>query len=385
LIVAAGQGFPRILLERPAPERRRYFRDYTIAHPHLVEVYQQLRDELATIDSGSLIFVCGPSGIGKTTLLGRIEQKFLEEMRSELEQDPCRLPLVTVEALSPETGNFNWKDFYRRLLAKLGEPCIDKKIVPDLQRNDRQDHRHIAVHRKAGIAELRHAAEQALKYRRPVAVCIDEAQHLAKMASGRRLQDQLDCIKSLANLTGVPIVLCGHYELLAFRNLSAQLSRRSADIHFRRYRADEKSELSIFKNVVWSFGRHLPVSEEPDLVEWWDYLYERSLGCVGVLKLWLSKALSASLNDGGRKLTLQHLNKTAPSVSRCEKMLSDLRDGESLLAELPETRHQLRLRLGLDTAAYGATAEAEREKAITPRPKRLPGQRRPRRDPVGAE
>jgi len=382
--VATGGGFPRILLERSALERRRYFRDYTIAHPRLAEVYQQLRDELTTVDQGSLIFVCGPTGIGKTTLLRRVEQKLLKEMRPELEQDPCRLPLVMIEALSPETGNFNWKDFYRRLLVKLDEPCIDKKIVPNLQRNERQDYRYIAVHSKAGVAELRHAVEQALKYRRPVAVCIDEAQHLARMASGRKLQDQLDCIKSLANLTEVPIVLCGHYELLVFRNLSAQLSRRSIDIHFRRYRPDNEVELRIFKNVVWSFGRHLPLDEEPDLVKQWDYLYERSLGCVGVLKPWLLKGLSAALKDGGRKLTLQHLNKTAPSVSRCEKMLSDLRDGENLLAELPEARHQLRIQLGLETMPPRSPAEIKDEsKATVPKPKRLPGRRLPRRDPVG--
>jgi len=383
LIVATGGGFPRILLERSALERRRYFRDYTIAHPHLAEVYQRLHDELATVEQGSLIFVCGPSGIGKTTLLRRIEQKFIKEMKPELGQDPCRLPLVMIEALSPETGNFNWKDFYRRLLVKLDEPCIDKKIIPSQQRNERQDYRHITVLRKAGVAELRHAVEQALKYRRPAAVCIDEAQHLARMASGRKLQDQLDCIKSLANVTGVPIVLCGHYELLVFRNLSAQLSRRSIDIHFRRYRADEKSELRIFKNVVWSFGRHLPLEEEPDLVEQWDYLYERSLGCVGVLKPWLLKGLSAALKDGGRKLTLQHLNKTALSVSRCKKMLLDLREGENLLAEPPEARHHLRLQLGLEKAPKRSSVEAEETKVITPKPKRLPGQRLPTRDPVG--
>jgi energy-coupling factor transporter ATP-binding protein EcfA2 len=382
--MAANQGFPRILLERSAPERRRYFQDYTIAHPHLADVYQQLRDELATVAPGSLIFVCGPSGIGKTTLLRRIEQKLLKEMKPELEQDPCRLPLVMIEALSPETGNFNWKDFYRRLLIKLDEPCIDKKVVPGLWRNEIEDSRYVGIHRKAGVAEFRHAVEQALKYRRPVAVCIDEAQHLARMASGRKLQDQLDCIKSLANLTGVPIVLCGHYELLVFRNLSAQLSRRSIDIHFRRYRADEKSELRIFKNVIWSFERHLPLGEEPDLVEQWDYLYERSLGCVGVLKLWLVKGLSAALKDGGRKLTLQHLNKTAPSVIRCEKMLSDLREGEDMLAEPLEARHQLRLQLGLEPAPNRSIAEVgEKSKATVAKPKRHPGQRHPTRDTVG--
>ncbi|MCI0392133.1 MAG: AAA family ATPase [Acidobacteria bacterium] len=379
--MAAKQGFPRTLLDQPALERRRYFRDYTIAHPHLAEVYRRLRDEMTAVDPGTLIFVCGPSGIGKTTLLHRVEQKLTEEMRVELEQDLNRVPIVTVEALSPETGNFNWKDFYRRLLIKLDEPGIHRKIIPYLQAAEYQDQKRLFIGGRTAGTVLRHSAEQVLKHRRPVALCIDEAQHLASITSGRKLQNQLDCIKSLSNVTGIPIVLCGHYELLIFRNLSAQLSRRSVDIHFRRYRADDKKELQAFKNVVWSFERHLPLEEEPDLVGQWDYLYERSLGCVGVLKLWLSKALAIALKDGGRRLSLEHLQKTALSISRCEKLLSDLREGESLLDEPKDAPHQLRVRLGLDSAP---THPKEVEKSATPRQKTLPGRRRPIRDPIGA-
>jgi len=102
-----------------------------------------------------------------------------------------------------------------------------------------------------------------------------------------------------------------------------------------------------------------------------------------VLKPWLLKGLSAALKDGGRELTLQHLNKTAPSVSRCKKMLADLREGENLLAEPPEARHQLRLQLGIETSPNQSSADAEETKEIAPKPKRLPGQRVPTRDPVG--
>ncbi|MGE0129312.1 MAG: AAA family ATPase [Blastocatellales bacterium] len=379
--MAANQRFPRSLLGQSAVERRRYFRDYTIAHPHLAEVYGRLRDEMTTVDPGTLIFVCGPSGIGKTTLLHRVEQKLTEEMRVELEQDLNRVPIVTVEALSPETGNFNWKDFYRRLLIKLDEPGIDRKIIPYLQAAEYRDQKRLFIGGRTAGTVLRHSAEQVLKHCRPVALCIDEAQHLASITSGRKLQNQLDCIKSLSNVTGIPIVLCGHYDLLVFRNLSAQLSRRSVDIHFRRYRADDKKELQAFKNVVWSFERHLPLEEQPDLVGQWDYLYERSLGCVGVLKLWLSKALAAAIKNGGQRLALQHLKGTALSISRCEKLLSDLREGEDLLSEPKDAPHQLRIRLGLDSAP---THPMEAGTSATPRQKRLPGQRRPSRDPIGA-
>jgi len=381
--MAERNGFPRHLLTQSATARRNYFRDCTIAHPHLTEIYRRLRTEMATADPGTLIFVYGPSGIGKTTLLQRVAQKVAEEMSAALAADVSRLPLVTVEALSPETGNFNWKDFYRRLLLKLDEPCLDRKLIPWLQTAEYDEQKQLLLGSRTAGTVYRYTAEQVLRHRRPVALCIDEAQHLANVTSGRRLQSQLDCIKSLSNLTGIPIVLCGHYELLAFRNLSAQLSRRSVDLHFRRYRADDEAERQAFKNVVWSFACHLPLEETPDLVAQWDYLYERSLGCVGVLKLWLAKALAAALEDGRERLTPRHLADTALSLSRCEKLLAELREGESLLHEAPEAAQQLRGRLGLSGGPLHPSGPDDAE-STPPGYKNLhPGKRRPRRDPIG--
>ncbi len=107
---------------------------------------------------------------------------------------------------------------------------------------------------------LRLALESALIHRRPAAFFIDEAQHLAKMKSGRKLQDQLDSIKSLASLTDTVHILVGTYELLPFRNLSAQLSRRSIDIHFPRYRAEQQRGLHRLSER----GLHLATSSASD-------------------------------------------------------------------------------------------------------------------------
>src|SRR5207249_10727352 len=147
---------------------------------------------------------------------------------------------------------------YQRALRSLEEPLIRHKIGPYGQDPP------TFTSRTSG-AELRYALEQALRFRRPAAVMIDEAQHLTKMASGRKLSDQLDSLKSLANLTGCVHVLIGTYGLLPCRNLSAQLSRRSIDIHFRRYRADDPKDVEAFQRVIFSFQRQLPLAEEPQL------------------------------------------------------------------------------------------------------------------------
>ena len=240
------------------------------------------------------MFVFGPTGVGKTTLRLKAEQILTAELHAELEQDRGRLAVVSVEAVAPESSSFSWRDHFKRLLLEMDEPLIEYKR--DLQAG------FVGIRAparpKPTTGEYRYGVEQALRFRRPAAVMIDEAQHLAKIASGRRLLDQLDVIKSLANRTQAVHVLFGTYDLLAFRNLNGQLSRRSLDVHFPRYRAECAADRRDFISVLRSFAQQLPLSDPPDLANDWEFLYERSIGCVGVLKQWLVRALSAALRRG---------------------------------------------------------------------------------------
>jgi hypothetical protein len=241
---------------------------------------------------------------------------------------------------------------------------------------------------KAAGLEYRHALEQALRFRRPSAVLLDEAQHLASVGSGRRLSDQLDVIKSIANCTGTAHVLLGTYSLLAFRNLSAQLSRRSVDIHFPRYRSDAPEDLKAFKTVLHSFELHLPLSEPPDLVSEWEYMYERSVGCVGALKEWLMRALAVVLRKGAHVMTLSDLESHALTVAQCDKMLAKALEGETRLLESSGERARLRTRLGLTVPAArhddASVHHGAREAEVLPprRERRTPGLRRPMRDAI---
>jgi hypothetical protein len=210
---------------------------------------------------------------------------------------------------------------------------------------------------------------------------VDEAQHLAKMGSGRKLADQLDVVKSLANRTKTVHVLFGTYELLAFRNLSAQLSRRSIDIHFPRYRLENPGDAQSFRTVLRSFEQQLPLGEPPDLVEDWEYFYERSIGCIGILKDWLMRALVSVSRRNNELLSRKDLELHAPSVAQCDKMLSEALEGESRLTESKEERNRLRARLGLYTSDMAQSALAGKSSAT----QRKPGQRRPTRDPIGTQ
>src|SRR2546425_1863837 len=385
------EGFPRALLQAPTSARLGYFRSYTIAHPRLKAVSDALWHTIQEPAGRALILVIGPTGVGKTALRLRMEQELQQRFLAAGASEPGRIPVVGLETVAPDSGNFSWKEDSRRALRALEEPLIDHKIDSTTPHRFRSHAGEFTVTHRGVNPELRQAMEQALRHRRPGAVLVDEAQHVTKMASGRRLADQLDCLKSLASVTGCVHVLIGTYELLPCRNLSAQLSRRSIDLHFQRYQVDNPDDVSAFQRVIFSFQRHLPLPQEPELWRDWEYYYTQSIGCVGLLKDWFTRALAEALAQGAPTLTRADLARHAWSLEQCEKMAQDALNGEAVLADQPEALERLRTLLGLEAAPRvdtGSPPSSPPLRQATPghehrTGRRRVGVRRPGRDAIG--
>ena len=117
---------------------------------------------------------------------------------------------------------------------------------------------------------LRRALEDALARHGVRAVILDEGQHLMHVASGAKLLDQLDWIKSMTNVTGVVHVLVGTYDLLDFRNLNGPAARRGHDIHFPRYRLQHEADRQAFQGVLHSLLGQIPLAmDTQDLMNHW--------------------------------------------------------------------------------------------------------------------
>jgi len=297
-------------------------------------------------------------------------------------QQPGRLPVVSVEAVAPENGSFNWKDHYSRLLHACHEPLVDAKVDYQIRGVRQNSAGQLVIGPGVVVAELRSAVEACLRARQPQAVLIDEAQHLKKMTSGRRLLDQMDTIKSLASTTNIVHVLLGTYELVSLTQLNGQLSRRSHEIHFPRYQFDDPEQRQMFIRVVYTFQRHLPLVQEPDLVGQGEYLYERCVGCVGVLKTWLTQALNAALANEARTLTRTILDRSALSIPRLVRMAREIVDGEAMLHERAAEAGNLRTLLGMEGGTAPPRQASPASGGKTPRQQTV-GKRAPVRDPVG--
>lgn len=365
------EAFPSELLTKPVGARQVYFEQQCfIEHPRLLSTLDAIVQAVCPVGmsegvrrEAAMVLVIGPSRVGKTTLIRMLEERLMSLCLARMQADPGFIPFASITSAGPERGRFDWPGYYRAVLRSLRDPFMD---LPRARIPNR---------------EVREAMEAALFHRKPLMVIVDEAHHLAAAASGSSLQNQLNHLKYFENLTGVSHVLVGTYEMRPFRHVNAQLACRSVDIHFSRYDATNAEDAQVFRSIVWALQRQLPVLEEPRLVEQWEFLYARSIGCVGLLKLHLNGALARALEENARTVTLTHLRKAAMAESRVKTALQNVLESEAELTEVDGADERLLTLLGLRSPASKKAPETRAEQKLPKKPR--PGNRTPQRDAIG--
>ena len=367
--------FPPELLAQPVGTRQEYFEQRClISHPRLQEALEAIIQAICPPGEGAsmrrpgtMVLVIGPSRVGKTTLIRLLEEQLLTRSRALMVSDSSFIPFASITTAGSDTSRFEWSEYYRAVLRALHDPFVDGKVARICTR------------------ELREAMETALCERKPLAIIADEAHHLAEAARMSRLQSQLNHLKHFENATGVSHILVGTYEMHPFRKVNAQLACRSVDVHFSRYDAAIDQDAQAFRSVVWALQRQLPVEKEPSLVEHWEFLYARSIGCIGLLKMHLNRALNQALAEKAKTVTLTHLRKTALSETRVELALRNALESEAEMTESDGADERLLTLLGMRGSRESQPPKTKmEEQEASPKNRGQPGIRVPGRDAMRA-
>jgi len=300
-------------------------------------------------------------------------------------QDPGAVPVVGFNAIPPNGSSFNWKDFYIRLLERHGDVLIDRKMLTPRQHDLFEGMAAPLPIERSTTEALRRAAERCLTFRKTKVFLIDEAHHILMVNDPKRLEFQFEALKSLTIETNVVIVLVGTYRLLAIRDQSGQLVRRSEIVHFPRYNLRTASDVANFSNALRQLQNLLPLAIKPDLVKDQRYFFHKSGGSIGILKDWLSRCLEHAILSEMRTFDAAFAEEFALSNKSLITILDEAIEGEMSLedADIDDVK-QLLYRVAAKPTPHPVSTSipTENEKA-KPKKARKVGERKPVRDKTG--
>jgi len=350
----------------------KHFDNLVVEHPGFMDSMTSVLTHVQYGAPGRIMMVVGPTGVGKSTLI----RYCVEKLDAFVKDNPdCGwTPPLVLEAMAPESGEFKWSDFYTRALRALNEPGVNAKTDIDLAISELQLGKRISQRRKLSVPDLRRLLEQALRIRRPIAVFIDEIQHLAKSKSLIRKVDNLDVVKSISNLPLTTFILSGTYEARAMMYHGAQLSRRVSINHFQRYQ-DVPGDRGAFNGVIRSVVHAYKLPIDKDVLEDIDYLYNHTLGCIGILLTWLRTAMEAAIGSRANSVKRAHFEKARLSNIQLAAIASEIHAFESehrFEGDFDPKKFFLEL----------TESDDQEDKKVATRPNQRPGLRNPTRDPV---
>lgn len=344
------------------------------SHPAVNVTYQKLLLELGSDSSPQIILLTGPTGVGKSTVAAAVGKKFVNNFEEQMAEEPDFVPVVALNATPPTGGNFNWKDFYIRLLSSQNEPLVDRKLYVPKQMPLLPDSISTGHLERSVTDHLRRSVEEYLRRRRTRLLIIDEAHHLLLVSNRHRLECQFETLKALTIETGVTILLCGTYDLLNILRQSGQLTRRSQVINFPRYDMRDKEDVKNFKMSLRNLERDLSEFVPANLIENANYFYRKSAGCIGILKDWLTRCLEHALSEKASVIDAAFADRFALPNRGVMRIAEEAFLGEAELDDVDDA--QL-----LDLLQRGVVATRQEDPGRRLRPR--PGQRSPKRDVTG--
>jgi hypothetical protein len=336
-------------------EKKARFRQVTVTHRLLEQTHRKIVRAVREPAGFTFVLVYGPTGVGKSKMIETVVRQLNEELRVPSTpaflrpRSPVPTPVLVIEADQPDRSVFDRGDYYRTALTLMGEPTYQQRLHLDIH-GEAQPVKRRPLRGKAAesndLPELKAATKEAMPRHGVQVVMLDEAHHMlsgGSGANGATLQEQLEWLKSLSSTAHILHILVGTYDLLNFGKLNGQIGRRCLPVHFSRYRLEREADCLEFQSALVSLLEHVPLPCDVDTLvgSYWVYFYEGCIGCIGVLKDWLVRAVSAALDDGEERLTLDCLHDHILPTDILRQMALDASEGEQKLEHTESNREHL--------------------------------------------
>lgn len=226
-----------------------------------------------------MIYIIGVSRVGKTTL----QHDIIHHLPREWKQRVIRF-----EAPPKMTTQFTFKPFLLRYLDFLGDP-----FASAMNRSYKRMKNH----------ELIDLIVKRIRQKGIKLVIIDEADLFVTVRGLAQAYENLQFLKSLVNITGIPHVFAGTQELGEFLAMEGQVINRSHVVQLAPYDQNNKQHVQIFSQTLREFEKGLSIPVAADLKRNTTVLFEATNGCVGALKELLVRMEAMAVAHGEKQIT----------------------------------------------------------------------------------
>jgi len=308
-------------------EAIRYILNTKINHRNWLNALYEALAVLSASEPGEILSIVGPNRVGKSKILDAL-LKFL------IGEDSILLPgfvpyAKIVLANKTRQGFTDTKQFWIDALESIKHPFYGVNSPADKWGLER-----LRLLNNSSASTLQRVFEEAIDPMKIRYIVIDEIQHILRFYGGEKAAAFfLDDLKSIAQIKNLGLIVAGTYPTLEAMKLTNHAVGREYCVHFPRYQTT-KDDIAIFNKILSLYSKVLHF--EPgvnSLLEWNEYLYKGSIGCVGLLSKWLRSALAIAKSRNDSVLRIEHLEHTIRSIEKLSSLESEILVGEEALVK----------------------------------------------------
>jgi hypothetical protein len=299
----------------------KYLYSFQVKHKNLEDVAMDLMMLLNPFNETNILFLIGATGVGKTTLVKRLIRVVVEKLQAECRKKASIVSLIFIPAPANGEKSLSWVSVYEKILKASNEILVKKKQANVIENGIMT----VQPRKYKNLQALRDALESMLKNRKVRVLAIDEAYHMLRFGNYSAVMDTL---KQISEGTNVKLLLIGSYNLLDLACDYGQVSRRAEILHFERYHRDCDTDEKQFADIVEKIQENWPCEIIPNFSAISKELMEASLGCIGLLKSLMLRALVMQLENKGKWNPI-FLSKAAKSMKLLESIKKEIEHGEA--------------------------------------------------------
>lgn len=235
------------------------------AHPKFVQARNELDDLCRSSKPGSLIFLIGPSGAGKTEICFDVMSSLAGDFSK---WGRGRLPISYVLAVQSDKNFFSPKHFMSSLFRSVCAPNIDwliprgkskseqLRLLEDEVENARSD--WLRLPHRSSEMDLRDAFISCARARQLKYLFVDDARAMTVQRGAPTLAEHLLSYMTLAAEADLVICFIGTHVISRLLQGVSEPRRRTEDVFVDRYRQDHVEDRSTLVSICMHIAREFP-------------------------------------------------------------------------------------------------------------------------------